>query len=139
MPPPEKKVVPVVCAVLRRQDRVLVARRPMDKLLPGMWEFPGGKIEPGESPAEALHRELAEELQCTIEIERTLPAFRHEYDWCIVELHPFLAKLAPESPEPHAVEHLELRWLTGPELLALAPDMAPADIPLLADPSILFA
>ena len=135
---PDTPPVAVVCAVLRREGRILVARRPMNKRLAGLWEFPGGKIDPGESPPEALHRELAEELRCSVEIQRALPPFTHAYDWGTIELHPFLTRLADDSPEPFAVEHIELRWTIEPELHALIPDMAPADVPLLDDSSLLF-
>ena len=133
-----KKIVPVVCAILRREDRVLVAKRPMDKLLGGLWEFPGGKVEPDETPEAALHRELMEELGCTLEITSSLPDFPHEYDWCIVQLHPFCARLRDDSPAPHPIEHLELRWVSAAELAALTPEMAPADVPLLEHVETLF-
>lgn len=133
--PGEKKTVPVVCAILQDKDRVLVARRPMDKLLGGLWEFPGGKVDPGESPEDALHRELMEELGCTVRILATLPAFDHEYDWCIVHLHPYVVRLSSSSTPPQALEHLDLRWVDSTEILGLESAMAPADLPLIFEVS----
>jgi 8-oxo-dGTP diphosphatase len=62
--------VDVVCAILKRGETVMIARRPEGKKLGGLWEFPGGKVEPGERPAAALHRELHEELACEVHILR---------------------------------------------------------------------
>jgi 8-oxo-dGTP diphosphatase len=136
---PETPTVAVVCGILRRGDRVLVARRPQGKRLAGLWEFPGGKVEPGESPESALRRELHEELRCEMVIERSLIPFTHHYEWGAIELHPFLGRLAEASQEPQALEHTELRWLATEELRALQSKMAPADVPLIQDPTHLFS
>jgi 8-oxo-dGTP diphosphatase len=125
-----KPPVPVVCAILVRGDRILLAQRPPDKKLGGLWEFPGGKVEAGESAEAALHRELQEELGCTVRITQTLAPFMHAYDWGRIELIPFVCELAEGSPEPHAHEHTALVWVERGELRNY--ELAPADVPLVA-------
>lgn len=121
--------VDVVCAVIRRGERILLAQRPPGKRLAGLWEFPGGKIDPGEEANEALHRELMEELGCHVRILQAGPPVLHEYDWGHIRLFPFLCELAEASPEPHPHEHTELAWVFQKKLLR--PDLAPADVPVI--------
>ena len=121
--------VPVVCAIIVRGGLIMLAQRPPDKKLGGLWEFPGGKVEPGESAEAALHRELQEELGCTVCITQTLTPFVHTYDWGSIELIPFICELTAESSEPHPHEHTALAWVERPELRSY--DLAPADVPLL--------
>ena len=125
-----KPPVPVVCAILVRGERILLAQRPPDKKLGGLWEFPGGKVEAGESAEAALHRELQEELGCTVRITQTLAPFLHAYDWGRIELIPFVCELAEGSAEPHAHEHTALVWVERGELRNY--ELAPADVPLVA-------
>ncbi len=124
-----KPPVPVVCAIIMRDDRIMLAQRPPDKKLGGLWEFPGGKVEAGESAETALHRELQEELGCSVRITQTLAPFVHAYEWGSIELIPFVCDLAEDSPEPHAHEHTALVWAERADLSAF--DLAPADVPLL--------
>jgi 8-oxo-dGTP diphosphatase len=124
-PPP----VPVVCAIIMRGGHIMLAQRPPDKKLGGLWEFPGGKVEPGESAETALHRELQEELGCTVRITQTLPPFVHAYDWGSIELIPFICELTAESSEPHPHEHTTLVWVERSQLRNY--NLAPADVPLL--------
>jgi len=121
--------VPVVCAIIVRDDRIMIAQRPPDKKLGGLWELPGGKVEPGESAEAALHRELYEELGCTVRITRTLPFFVHAYPWGSIELIPFICELTADSSEPHPHEHTALVWVEREQLRAY--ELAPADVPLL--------
>jgi 8-oxo-dGTP diphosphatase len=81
-----KKRINVVGAVLTRAQTILAAQRSSTMSLPGMWEFPGGKIEQDESPKEALLRELKEELLCSAEIGKHIQTTEHEYDFGIVIL-----------------------------------------------------
>jgi 8-oxo-dGTP diphosphatase len=125
-PPP----IPVVCALIERAGTVLLAQRPVDKHLPLKWEFPGGKVEPGELASVAVVREIREELGCVINVVRPLPPFLHDYKTVVIEMIPFLCVLAPDSPEPHPHEHVQLAWVR-PELL-LQYDLAAADLPVIA-------
>jgi len=121
-----KKTISVVGAVVTNsKDEVLCALRSPVMSLPNLWEFPGGKIEPGERPEESLHREILEELNCTIQVGTRIETTRHEYDKVIVELSTFQSTIV--SGEPQALEHAELRWVPVKQLDSL--DWAPADIP----------
>ena len=121
----------VVCALIERDGHVLMARRPAHKHLGGKWEFPGGKIEPGETDETALHRELREELGCTVELVRRLAPHTHAYDTVTVTLLPFVVRLAHDSDEPRSIEHSALRWVPADRLAAL--DLPAADLPIIAE------
>jgi len=122
--------VPVVCAVIEREGLVLVAQRPPHKLLPLKWEFPGGKVEPGEEPAAAIVREIREELGCEIRVTRALPPFIHDYKTVVIEMIPFVCALAPGTSEPHPHEHVAVAWVPPAELHSY--DLAAADWPVVA-------
>lgn len=129
VPPPDPIPIPVVCAVIERAGRVLVAQRPPHKLLPLKWEFPGGKVEPGEDAAAAIVREIREELGCVITVTRPLPPFRHDYRTVVIEMIPFVCTLTPGSPEPHPHEHVAISWVPPVELRDY--DLAAADWPVV--------
>ena len=122
-----KKEIIVVGAVITRDNLVLAAQRSATMSLPGMWEFPGGKIEPGETEQEALVREIDEELGAEILVGQRITSTRHEYDFGFVTLTTFYATLMSESID--RTEHSELRWVTAEEMRDL--DWAPADIPAI--------
>ncbi len=111
----------VVAAVISRGDRLLVCQRPLEKRHGGLWEFPGGKCEPGESDADAARRELHEELGVDVlevgapELEVADPG------------SPYLIVFAPVriAGEPSCHEHIALRWGTAAELAPLP--LAPSD------------
>jgi 8-oxo-dGTP diphosphatase len=126
-----KEPVVVVCALILRGERVLIAQRPEGKHLALKWEFPGGKVEPGEQPAAALVREIREELGCEIEVLDPLPASLHVYDRGQIRLLPFLCALAADSPEPFPHEHLTIAWVSRSEISGY--DLAAADLPIVAD------
>jgi 8-oxo-dGTP diphosphatase len=128
-PPALPAPVPVVCAVIVRSGQIMLAQRPPGKKLGGLWEFPGGKVEPGEAHEAALHRELQEELGCSVRITKALTPFVHSYDWGSIELIPFVCELEAESPEPHLHEHTALAWVERGELPSYA--LAPADVPVV--------
>jgi 8-oxo-dGTP diphosphatase len=126
------RTVPVVCALIEdAAGRVLVAQRPAHKHLGGLWEFPGGKIEPGEKAEAALQREIAEELGCEIEVGAALAAVRYEYAELTIELRPFVARLVAGGAPPESHEHQALRWVTAEEMATLP--MPAADAPILAE------
>lgn len=87
---------------------VLIAKRPTDTVLPGYWELPGGKIEPGERPQDCLAREFHEELGVTVAVGDQLPGVAHAYDHGHVILQVFLCTL--ESGEPTNLQVAEHRW-----------------------------
>ena len=122
--------IPVVCAVIEREGHVLIAQRPPTKLMPLKWEFPGGKVEPGEEAAAAIVREIREELGCTVTVVRPLTPFVHDYRTVVITMIPFLCALAPDSPAPHAHEHVALAWVPPAGLSAY--DLAAADWPVVA-------
>jgi 8-oxo-dGTP diphosphatase len=131
MSAPEPTPIAVACALIEHDGHVLMAQRPAHKHLGGKWEFPGGKIEPGETPEIALHRELQEELGCTVEIIRVLTPRTHAYPTITVKLIPFVTRLLATSGAPQTHEHAALRWVPAAELTAL--DLPAADLPIIAD------
>ena len=108
--------------------RLLVAQRPTDKHVGGMWEFPGGKREAGESIESALRREIREELGIEITILGSRPLAIHRYEHRMVRLHPFDCQCHSGSPRPLA--STELRWIAPEELHQLP--LPPANAPLIA-------
>jgi mutator protein MutT len=113
--------VRVVAAVISREDRVLVCRRPLHKRHGGLWEFPGGKCEPGETDALAIERELREELAVSVRsVGETLVALADP-------LSEFVVGFAPVCIEgnPECLEHSEIRWVAPDELRRMA--LAPTD------------
>ena len=126
---PASAPIPVVCAVIEQNGRVLLAQRPRDKHLPLKWEFAGGKVEPGEDPAAAIIREIREELGCEVAITRPLPRFLYDYKTVVIEMIPFACELAAHSPAPHPHEHVGLAWVERTELKGY--DLAPADWPVV--------
>jgi A/G-specific adenine glycosylase len=105
----------VAAAVIQRAGRVLIARRPENGLLGGLWEFPGGKRHPHESLAECLRREIGEELGAAIEVGDELGVYRHAFTHFRVTLHAFTARLVNGAqPQPH--EHSALAWAAPDEL-----------------------
>ncbi|MFC5530483.1 (deoxy)nucleoside triphosphate pyrophosphohydrolase [Cohnella yongneupensis] len=123
-----KKQIYVVGAVIVQDGRILCAQRGANQSLAMKWEFPGGKIEAGETPQEALRREILEEMNCTVEIGEQVEYTAYEYDFGVVHLTTFYCKLL--SGAPTLTEHASIEWLHVSELNSL--DWAPADIPAIA-------
>lgn len=123
-----KPPLPVVCALIERSGRVLLARRPQRKHLALKWEFPGGKVEDGETAEAAIIREIREELGCEIVIERALPRFRHTYGRTTIEMIPFVCQLSAGSPAPAPTEHVGLAWALPGDLETY--ELAAADLPI---------
>lgn len=122
-----KKNIHVVGAVIIDGEKILCAQRGTEKALPGLWEFPGGKIEQGESPQAALQREIQEEMHCEIKIGEQVEHTIHEYDFGIVHLTTFYCTLLQGTPV--LTEHMAIEWLKPTELKEL--EWAPADIPAI--------
>jgi 8-oxo-dGTP diphosphatase len=121
-------MIDVVCAVIEDSEgRFLACLRPRGKHLAGFWEFPGGKLNPGESPQVALARELHEELSIHAEIGLALDPVIWSYDNTTIRLMPFLCKIISGEPQP--LEHERLLWCAPGEFLSLS--WADADIPIL--------
>lgn len=118
---PDDALTPVLAAVIHRGDRYLLARRPLHKRHGGLWEFPGGKLEPGESWLDAARRELREELAIEVKAvgepvyRRRDPASSFEIVFVEVEI----------EGDPEAIEHEEVRWVRVAEMGGM--DLAPAD------------
>lgn len=108
----------VVGAAIVHEGRVLAARRTSPAELAGGWELPGGKVEPGEDPAGAAVREVAEELGCTIAVVRFLDAEVTIRDGLVLRVA--LAALGAGEPVPREAEHDAVRWLGPEELDAVA-------------------
>ena len=124
-----KKIVKVVGAIVENNNEILCALRSKDMSLPMLWEFPGGKIEEGESVNEAIVREIKEELDCDIEAISIFNDNTHEYENIIVNLITVKCKLINGIPK--AKEHSKLLWLPVDYLESL--NWAPADIPAIKE------
>lgn len=121
-------IVRVAAGILRRPDgRVLIAQRPPGKIAAGRWEFPGGKIEPGESREAALRRELQEELGVTLRQTRPLIRVTHAYTERSVELDCHL--VSAWEGEPHGREEQALAWVQPARIWDY--DLLEADAPIV--------
>lgn len=118
----------VVGAAIMRHDRILCTQRGPGRSLEGYWEFPGGKIEPGETPRQALEREISEELRCRVEVRERVCTSRYSYEFGRIELSTFVCHLV--EGDPHLTEHEQIRWNEPEGLIGL--DWAPVDRPAAA-------
>ena len=121
----------VAAAVICRDSKILIAQRSSPLHLAGLWEFPGGKVEPGEDLKECLAREIAEELGVVITVRSQFLVTEHDYGYKnrgIVRLHSFWCTLDDGEPEP--LEHIAIRWIGVQELSGF--QFMPADIPIVA-------
>ncbi len=122
--------VRVVAAVVRRGDAILISRRLDRAERGGQWEFPGGKVEPGEAEPDALRREIREELGCAVEVGRPIARHAHRYPDLEVEL-AFYACALPPGEEPRALGVAALEWARAGTLASY--DFCEADRPVLAE------
>lgn len=120
----------VAAAVLLRGGRVLLSQRKAGSHLAGAWEFPGGKVEPGEDPRAALARELEEELGVTAVVGAPVEVTFHAYPEKSVLLLFFEASLTEGSAEPRPLDAADVRWAAAHELRD--EDFPPADVAVLA-------
>ena len=117
------RITEVVAALIWQGERFMICQRPAHKARGLLWEFVGGKVEPGETKEEALIRECREELAVTLSVGEVFMDVTHEYPDLTVHLTLFHAAL-PEG-EPRALEHREVRWITREEIDGLS--FCPAD------------
>ena len=116
----------VVAALIRDGGRVLMSRRRADQPMPLLWEFPGGKIEPGESPHAALVREVREELGCELSVGAIFDVVFHAYPDFDLYMLVYAGVIAAGTPR--AVEVAEIAWVNAADLPKL--ELLPADYPL---------
>lgn len=123
-----KELPVIVCAaVIISADKILITLRPEGSRLAGFWEFPGGKLDPGESPQQALIREIREELDITIRVGAIFETVYHRYDWGTALILAYLCDWTSGE-----IQHLEVadhRWVTAEEMASFR--MLPADEPIL--------
>src|SRR5262249_40494062 len=128
MPDPQsRRTIVVTAAVIERNGTLLVTRRPDGVHLAGLWEFPGGKCEPGESHDACLRREIHEELHADVQVVDEILAVTHDYPDRVVELHFLRCELVDE---PRAALGQEMRWVAREDLSEL--EFPPADAELIA-------
>jgi 8-oxo-dGTP diphosphatase len=117
----------VTAAIIERDGAFLVTRRPRGVHLEGLWEFPGGKCEPGESREDCLAREILEELGASVTVRSEVFHVTHTYDDRVVDLHFFRCEM-PGTPQPLLGQ--EIQWVNGEGLVDL--EFPPADAELIA-------
>jgi 8-oxo-dGTP diphosphatase len=134
----------VVAAVIEHKGRILCVQRPANNYdyISRKWEFPGGKIEAGETRQESLVREITEELSVGIEVGDLLLTVEHEYPDFHLTMHTFHCTLSPDTRDSdlRLSEHLDLRWLETTDTAFVQLDWAAADVPIVevltANPSV---
>ena len=119
-------MIDVVAAVIERDDRFLLTRRQAGVHLEGMWEFPGGKVDGGEPHADALRRELREELDADVDVQELMFETAHEYADRTIALYFYKCTLIRD---PRPLLGQEMRWASRAELASL--DFPPADAELI--------
>jgi 8-oxo-dGTP diphosphatase len=126
---PENAVMPllVTAAVIFNGARVLITRRPDNKSHAGFWEFPGGKVDPGESPEQALYREICEELDAEVEVAGIFEVAFYRYEWGPVLILAYNCKLLTNNLRNVGVA--EHRWVHPRELTDFS--ILPADQPII--------
>lgn len=127
-------MVEVTAAILYRGGEILLCQRPKGKRCAFLWEFPGGKVEDGETPEECLVRECREELGVVIKVERPVQQVVYEYPDITVNIHFYMCQLI--AGEPACIEHNRIQWFTLDEAANLP--LCPADRKMmdLSEPEI---
>lgn len=117
-------MIRVTCAIIIRKNKILATKRTHGDHPEGLWEFPGGKAEPGESLENCIIREILEELDVHIKIIQALTAVTHHYPEKSITLFPFICRIV--AGNIHLTEHADSRWLGSNELFL--PEWAAADL-----------
>lgn len=123
------ETVQVVCAIIEKGGKFLAARKAAGQSNEGLWEFPGGKIKKGESPELAIVREIKEEIDIKIKIQKCLSPVVHHYREKSIQLIPFICTFNEGTPK--ALEHEQIMFVNGNEAQNL--QWVPADIPVLRE------
>ncbi|MFH6998190.1 (deoxy)nucleoside triphosphate pyrophosphohydrolase [Flavobacterium sp. FlaQc-57] len=123
------KIINVTCAIILKDEKILVAQRSEKMKLPLKWEFPGGKLEFNESEIDCIKREIKEEININVEVLQKLSNNTHDYDTFKINLIPFFVEYI--SGEIKLAEHKDYRLLNRSELLNL--DWAEADLPIVEE------
>ena len=124
-----KYIGDVVCAIIEKDGYFLIAQRPTGHPLEKKWEFPGGKVKPGESTYDAIKREILEELGAEIEVIAPLTPIYHTYNHISLTLVPFRCSVVKGSLQP--LEHSYIAWVN--EQTVHAYELAEADVPILEE------
>jgi len=119
-----KNIIKVVAAVIEKDTKILCAQRKAGQFLSNKWEFPGGKIEPGELPVDALKREIREELNCDIEMLKPLHTTGYELGSERIILYFYSCRII--AGKPKAIVHNMIQWIDKERITEL--DWAPADL-----------
>lgn len=119
-------MIRVVCGIVFKDDKVFICRRKPNKSLGGYWEFPGGKIEIGESNEDSLKRELLEELQMEVDLVKYFGSSQHHYENFSIDLIAYTCNL--RNWNSYLTDHDQYDWVSPSEILNWK--LAPADIPL---------
>ena len=121
-------IVRVTAAILEKDGKILIAKRETgDELFAGLWEFPGGKVEEGETPEECMAREIKEELNISVEVGELITSNKHKYPHGIFELLAYRVKYI--SGEFVLNAHNEIKWVNIDEMANF--EFPPADIPII--------
>ncbi len=124
----KESIIKVVAAILIENDKVLIARRAAHKKMPRRWEFPGGKVEPGESETTALSREILEEFDVKIEVGGFFAQSNYDYEEFRIELRAYCARLI--GGEFNLSDHDKIEWVRRENLKNF--DLTEADIPFVS-------
>jgi len=120
-------MIKVTAAIIIENEKVFIAKRKPPGRMPGMWEFPGGKIEDGETPEYCLMRELREELEIDVVIDDHIGTNLHRYDFYTVELMAYRANIV--AGEIKLNDHADMAWVSADEIESF--EFAPADLPFV--------
>jgi len=120
-------MIDVTAAIIIRNDRVLAARRAPHKEMAGYWEFPGGKVEHGETPEQSLARELEEELSIAVRVDEHFYTNKHDYGQKQIMLISYLCTWL--VGEINLIDHDQIQWISASQFSTL--NWAPADIPIV--------